>query len=215
MRTVPTRSMNDPTLTRRCPAALLMAAALLVIPTPVAAASRTESPGLHTVSPAVHGLLARPRHPDATPRLGPPGKETKPVGRRDPTNRQLRRLPQSRTPGTRREAMLARRLLLARLPVPARPQKPRLFDSWQIRAIDGDTFAIGTERFRIRGLNAPERTEAGGFGAAQRLDFLLHQGPVLVIPYGSDAYGRTLAEVYVNNRNLADVMREEGYDTRR
>jgi endonuclease YncB( thermonuclease family) len=82
----------------------------------------------------------------------------------------------------------------------------------EIRLIDGDTFAVGAERFRIRGINAPETTEAGGFDATQRLDLLLHEGPVLVIPYGQDTYGRTLAEVYVNNRNVAEVMKEEGHN---
>ncbi len=180
---------------------------------------------LHLAKLGHHVSIANSRGPESltalaaelgtTPRLGPPVKEPKPAGRRDPTNRQLRRLPQSRVPATGREAALARRLMLARLPAPARPQKPRLLEGSQIRSIDGDTFAVGAERFRIRGLDAPETTEAGGFGASQRLDLLLREGPVLVIPYGQDTYGRTLAEVYVNNRNIADVMKEEGHDKQR
>lgn len=214
MRTTQTLALNDRPLAWQLLATLLMAGALLAIPTPVAAESKQDLHRLHSVSPAVHGLMAQPRHMGAELRFVPPAKDQKPTGRREPTNKQLARLPRTRVQATRREAALARRLMIARLPAPDRPQKPRQFESWQIRSIDGDTFAVGTERFRIRGLNAPEVTEIGGFDASQRLDFLLHQGPVLVIPYGQDAYGRTLAEVYVNNRNVADVMKEEGHDKR-
>jgi endonuclease YncB( thermonuclease family) len=128
------------------------------------------------------------------------------------TRKQLKGLPKRNLQAARQEAAFARRVLAARQPAPDRPQKPRLLEGWQIRSIDGDTFAVGTERYRIRGINAPETTETGGFSASQRLDLLLHGGPVLVIPYGQDTYGRTLAEVYVNNRNVADVMKEEGHD---
>jgi endonuclease YncB( thermonuclease family) len=90
-------------------------------------------------------------------------------------------------------------------------QRPRLLDGWQIRLIDGDTFAYAGERIRIRGYNAPEVSEAGGFAASQRLDLLLREGPVTIIPEATDVYGRTVADVFVNQRNVADVMSSEGY----
>jgi hypothetical protein len=90
-------------------------------------------------------------------------------------------------------------------------QRPRLLDGWQIRLIDGDTFAYGGERIRIRGINAPELSEAGGFAASQRLDLLLREGPITVIPEAKDVYGRTVADVFVNQKNIADVMTTEGY----
>jgi endonuclease YncB( thermonuclease family) len=190
--------------------ALFTAGAVLAIPTPVAAEAQKISHPLHPVSPAIHGLMAQPRGAAPTPRLAPPASDRTPARRRAPARPQLHRPPQH--PGqARREAALARRWIIARLLAQDRPQKPRLLESWQIRTIDGDTFAVGPERFRLRGLDAPETTEIGGFGATQRLDLLLHEGPVLVIPYGQDSYGRTLAEVYVNNRNVADVMKEEGH----
>jgi len=104
-----------------------------------------------------------------------------------------------------------RRLLLAAAPWLRNGQQARLLDSWQIRLIDGDTFAYGEQRIRIRGLDAPEATESGGFAATQRLDLLLHEGPVHIVPHAEDIYGRTIADVFVNDRNVADVMREEGY----
>ena len=194
-------------------AAAVVAGLLLAIPTPVVAETKKEMHALHPVSPAIHGLMAQSRITE-TSRPAPPAKDRKPA-RLDPVRKQLKGLPKHNLQAARQQAAFARRVLSARLPAPDRPQKPRLLQDGQIRLIDGDTFAVGNERFRIRGINAPETTEAGGFDATQRLDLLLHEGPVLVIPYGQDAYGRTLAEVYVNNRNVAEVMKEEGHNKQR
>jgi endonuclease YncB( thermonuclease family) len=80
--------------------------------------------------------------------------------------------------------------------------------------IDGDTFAYGTERIRIQGIDAPELSESGGFEASQRLDLLLKEGPVRIVPQALDRYGRTVADVYVDDRNVAEVLRSEGYAKR-
>ncbi len=193
-------------------AVLVLAGALLAIPTPTAAESRKESHAMHPVSPAIQGLLIHPRPLEQASRPAMSTKARKPASPPALNRKQLAGLPKRKLQAARQEAAFARRLLAARQPAPDRPQKPRVLESWQIRSIDGDTFAVGTERFRIRGINAPESNESGGFSASQRLDLLLHGGPVLVIPYGQDTYGRTLAEVYVNNRNVAELMKEEGHD---
>jgi len=213
MRTTDTLSMIEHPLIWQILVALLMAGTLLAIPTPVAAEAGKESHVLHPVSPTIHGLMVQSRITEQATRLTPPAKNNNVrIPRTTPLRKQLKGLPQHNLQAARQQAAFARRVLSARLPSPDRPQKPRLLQYGQIRLIDGDTFAVGTERFRIRGINAPETTEAGGFDATQRLDLLLHEGPVLVIPYGQDTYGRTLAEVYVNNRNVAEVMKEEGHD---
>ncbi len=212
MRTTTPTSTIDRPLIWQILVTLLMAGTLLAIPTPVAAEGKKEPHKLHPVSPAIHGLMVQSHITGQAPRLAPPAKDRKPAARVEPTRKQLKSLPKHNLQMARREAAFARQVMAARLPAPDRPQKPRLLKDGQIRLIDGDTFAVGNERFRIRGINAPETTEAGGFDATQRLDLLLHEGPVLVIPYGQDTYGRTLAEVYVNNRNVAEVMKEEGHD---
>jgi endonuclease YncB( thermonuclease family) len=84
-------------------------------------------------------------------------------------------------------------------------------ETWKIRLVDGDTFWYGGERIRVRGYDAPERSESGGVEAMQRLDNLLHEGQVVIIPRATDVYGRTVADVYVDTRNVADVMTAEGY----
>lgn len=70
---------------------------------------------------------------------------------------------------------------------------------------------MGSERIRLRGIDAPELNEPGGQAARQRLDQLLHEGPIRVVPHGQDVYGRTVADVFVDGRNVASVLTEEGY----
>lgn len=90
----------------------------------------------------------------------------------------------------------------------------RTVEGWQVRTVDGDTFRYGTDRIRIRGYNAPELSEPGGREAAIRLEQLMQTGPINIVPHGHDVYGRTLADVFVNGQNVADVMMEEGFGGR-
>lgn len=92
-----------------------------------------------------------------------------------------------------------------------RTTKPQVLDGWQVRLIDGDTFAYGAERIRIRGIDTPEKSESGGFDASQRLDLLLREGPIVVVPEAVDKYGRVVADVFINGRNVAEVLRSEGH----
>ena len=70
---------------------------------------------------------------------------------------------------------------------------------------------MGPERIRLRGIDTPELSEPGGQAARQRLEQLLQEGPVRIVPHGQDVYGRTVADVFVNGRNVADVMKREGF----
>lgn len=131
------------------------------------------------------------------------------------------RLPVQRWPRSLHHHLRSRRPLPSqRLPsfAPTRPlvrmpfsQQERLLDGWRIRPIDGDTFAYGNERIRLQGIDAPEVTESGGIEAMQRLYLLLREGPITMIPKAVDKYGRTVADVYVNGRNIAAVLAAEGY----
>ncbi len=87
----------------------------------------------------------------------------------------------------------------------------RTLDSWQAQAIDGDTIRYGSERIRIRGLNAPELTEPGGREALERLSQLLREGPIRIVPHSKDVYDRTVADVFVDGRNVVEVLAQEGY----
>lgn len=90
----------------------------------------------------------------------------------------------------------------------------RTVEGWQVRTVDGDTIRYGTDRIRIRGYNAPELSEPGGWDAAFRLERLLQEGTINIVPHGHDVYGRTLADVFVNGQNVAEVMTMEGYGRR-
>jgi endonuclease YncB( thermonuclease family) len=83
-----------------------------------------------------------------------------------------------------------------------------------LRPIDGDTFSYNGIKVRVRGIDAPEIGTPGGFEAAQRLATLLHEGPIKIIPISHDVYGRTVADVFLNGQNLAEVLIAEGYARR-
>lgn|SRR5512134_1959976 len=87
----------------------------------------------------------------------------------------------------------------------------RLPTSQPIYTIDGDTLRVGSDRIRLRGIDAPELNEAGGQAARQRLEQLLQEGPIRIVPHGQDVYGRTVADVFVNGRNVAEILRTEGF----
>ena len=116
------------------------------------------------------------------------------------------RVRSSRATPSRRTSKQTRRSVrrsLSRMQRSAHPTAltGRVLDPSRIHTIDGESFEYGGERFRIRGIDAMPL--AVGW---QRLDELLHQGPVTVVPTETDSLGRTVAEVLVNNHNLSDLL---------
>ena len=83
--------------------------------------------------------------------------------------------------------------------------------SQPIYTIDGDTLRMGQERIRLRGIDTPELTEPRGQEARQRLEQLLKEGPIRIVPHGQDIYGRTVADVFVNGKNVAEILKMEGF----
>jgi endonuclease YncB( thermonuclease family) len=83
--------------------------------------------------------------------------------------------------------------------------------------IDGDTFALGSERVRLENIDAPEtrgsRCEAelvAGLKAKERLASLLRSGPLTIRRMGEDRYRRTLVRVLVGGRDVGEVLMAEG-----
>jgi hypothetical protein len=74
-------------------------------------------------------------------------------------------------------------------------------------AIDGDTLVCNHRKVRLTNVYAAELNQAGGYAAKRRLQALVSAGDVQLRAYGTDRYGRTLAEVYVNGRRIeqADI----------
>ena len=80
-----------------------------------------------------------------------------------------------------------------------------------IHVHDGDTFYVGPEAIRLRGIDTPELGQPRAYDATRRLIQLLHAGPVTIVRRAEDIYGRVVADVYVGGRNVADVLRAEGF----
>ncbi|KQM65809.1 nuclease [Sphingomonas sp. Leaf17] len=80
-------------------------------------------------------------------------------------------------------------------------------------ATDGDTIRCGSERIRLLGIDAPEmpghcrrgRVCAPGDPVRSKATIaaMLRRGPVTITRTGRDRYGRTLALVSVNGRDLS------------
>lgn len=87
----------------------------------------------------------------------------------------------------------------------------KLLSDLQVRAIDGDTIRVEGERIRLRGIDTPELSEFEGPAAKHRLEELLRNGPIRIVPHGRDVYNRLLADVFVNEQNVAEILRSEGF----
>jgi endonuclease YncB( thermonuclease family) len=93
-------------------------------------------------------------------------------------------------------------------------------DLSQVRVKDADTIEIGNESIRLVGYDAPEIDKAKsehesrmGMAAAERLVQLLSEPNEVRMERlpEPDIYGRTLAKLYVNNRDVAQIAVEEGW----
>ena len=98
---------------------------------------------------------------------------------------------------------------------PHPPPEPRsTMVAQPIRVHDGDTFYIGDQKIRLRGIDTPELGEPRALAATRRLSQLLAEGPVRVVPRAEDVYGRIVADVYVRGHDVAAILRREGFDRR-
>lgn len=89
--------------------------------------------------------------------------------------------------------------------------------------VDGDTLDIHTTRFRLFGIDAPERAQQCrdhnnaiylcGSRAALALDSFINHRPVTCspVPDQKKTYGRTIARCEVNGIDLAEWLVEQGH----
>lgn len=85
---------------------------------------------------------------------------------------------------------------------------------------DGDSLIIGRKRIRLIGIDAPERDQNCGEGAATwpcgrqagaHLGRLIGAAPVACAYFERDRYGRYLAACTVAGRDLGDAMVRDGF----
>jgi endonuclease YncB( thermonuclease family) len=69
-------------------------------------------------------------------------------------------------------------------------------------AADGDSLVCDGRKIRLVNVYAAELKEPGGRAAKKRLQALIAGKDVVVVPRGTDKYGRTLADVYVDGRQV-------------
>ena len=74
-------------------------------------------------------------------------------------------------------------------------------------AVDGDSLVCDRKKIRLVNVYAAELKEPGGQEAKKKLAALIKDKDVVLVPRGTDKYGRTLAEVYVDGRRIeqADI----------
>ena len=69
-------------------------------------------------------------------------------------------------------------------------------------AADGDTLVCDRKKIRLVNVYAAEMHEPGGPAAKKRMAALIAGKDVVIVPHGTDKYGRTLAEAYVDGRRI-------------
>ena len=83
-----------------------------------------------------------------------------------------------------------------------------------IYVYDGDTLTLreGNNYYRIRlaAIDAPEKDQPYGIEAAQLLRSLVQYKTVLASILDTDKYGRDIAYIYLDNREINSVMLEQG-----
>lgn len=119
--------------------------------------------------------------------------------------------PHKRRNGLRRSNSRSFQSLLRRQTFARLGGTERTVDGRQIYVVDGDTFHYGAERIRLKGIDTPEMSEPGGPAAKLRLQELLRNGLVHIVPQGRDVYNRLVAEVFVDGQNVAERLRMDGF----
>jgi micrococcal nuclease len=97
------------------------------------------------------------------------------------------------------------------------PARGEVIDARKVYVIDGDTFAVGRERIRLLGVDAPETRDArceqeriAGYRTKSRAVELVRFGGVIdTRRQGQDPFGRTLAHIVIDGRDLGDQLVRE------
>jgi micrococcal nuclease len=190
--------------------ALIAVGCLMVFPHQVPAQQSTAPPSSLSTTPIAPGATEfelRPSCDLCRKREGRAGSDLRPHR----LHREKGLHPHKKPKGMRRSSSRSFRSLLRRQASAPLGGIERTVDSRHVQVVDGDTFRYGAERVRLRGIDTPELNEPGGQSAKQRLEELLRSGPVRIVPFGRDIYDRVVADVFVDARNVAEMLDQEGY----
>lgn len=119
---------------------------------------------------------------------------------------------------TLRHGLLALVIALALFTPAAAQQGPQ-----PVRLADGDSFALGRERYRLYGIDAPElhqecadargQSWPCGTRARSELRRIIGTHPVECRTVSTDRYGRNIAVCHAGGRDLAEEMVRAGFAT--
>lgn len=84
-----------------------------------------------------------------------------------------------------------------------------------VKVVDGDTLHVYTNKktykIRLSGIDAPERGQAYGKRAKEHLEFLVAGKQVIAIVESKDRYGRYVASMKVQSKDVCAEMLTAGY----
>ena len=80
----------------------------------------------------------------------------------------------------------------------------------KIKVIDGDTFYYNGKKYRISGIDTPEKGQYNYEQAKIRLETLLKYGNVEIKEVAKDKYGRSVVKLRVNGEDVSDILKREG-----
>ena len=82
------------------------------------------------------------------------------------------------------------------------------------RIVDGDTIDLSTgQRVRLKGINTPESSMPYHSEAKSFLQNLAQNKSVQLESYGTDKYGRTLAYIFLDDKNINKQILQQGLGT--
>lgn len=78
------------------------------------------------------------------------------------------------------------------------------------RILDGDSFEVSGNSFRIAEIDAPEYSQQYGVESKNYLSNLILNKKVKISVKSTDKYGRKIAEVFVDGRKVSELMVASG-----
>jgi endonuclease YncB( thermonuclease family) len=82
------------------------------------------------------------------------------------------------------------------------------------RIIDGDTIKLENgQTIRLKGINTPEKSMPFHTEATNFLTKLVQNKTIQIETYGTDKYGRTLAHIFLDNKNINEQILTQGLAT--
>jgi endonuclease YncB( thermonuclease family) len=97
---------------------------------------------------------------------------------------------------------------------PPRPGDEGVFFGPLVRVTDGDTLRVKVQGvamdFRLAQIDAPEKDQPYGSESRANLLRLVRDQQVVLVPFDTDRYGRTVADVWVGGRNVNRELVKNG-----